>query len=75
MSSLGLLEAKINLKRKTTGNYCHDCFLLLRWATTGGSGLLVGGGAFLDDGGSVCDDMVGVSTADVDNFFHFIILL
>ena len=59
MSSLGLLEAKINPKQRTTGNHCHDCFLC-----GGGGGLVVGGGALLVCGGSVCDDLGGVSTGD-----------
>ena len=29
MSYLGLLEAKINPKQKTEGNYCHDCFFVV----------------------------------------------
>ena len=60
MSSLGLLEAKINPKQRTTGNYCHDCFFFCG----GGGGLVVGGGALLVGGGSVCDDLGGVSTGD-----------
>ena len=59
MSSLGLLEAKTNLKQRTTGNYCHDWFFC-----GGGGGLVVGGGALLVGGGSVCDDLGGVSTGD-----------
>ena len=35
MSSLGLLEAKINSKLRTTGNYCHNCDFC-----GGGGGLL-----------------------------------
>ena len=57
MSSLGLLETKINPKRRTTGTFCHDCFFL---CGDGGS-LVVGGGALLAGGGSVCDDLGGLA--------------
>ena len=47
MSSLGLLEAKIIPKLRTTSNYCHD------WYFCGfGSGLVVGGDALVVGGGS-----------------------
>ena len=29
MGSLGLLEAKINPKQRSMGNYCHDCFFVV----------------------------------------------
>ena len=51
MSSLGLLEAKIITKLRTTGNYCHGGYFC-----GCGGGLLVGGGALGVDGGSVCGD-------------------
>ena len=55
MSSLSLLEveAKIIPKFKTTGNYCHGCYFC-----GCGSGLVVGGGALVFGGGSVCADWV-----------------
>ena len=58
MSSLTLLEAKINPKQRTTVNYCPDFF---RGRCCG---LHVGGGALLVGGGSVCDDLGRVSTGD-----------
>ena len=44
MSSLGILEAKVIPKQRTTGNYCHGCHFC-----GCGSGLVVGGGSFLGD--------------------------
>ena len=51
MSSLGLLEAKINPKSRNMGNLCHgrdfcDCC----------GGILVGGGELVVGGCSVCGD-------------------
>ena len=51
MSSLGLLEAKIIPKLRTTGNYCHGCDFC-----NGGGGLVVCGGGLVVGGGSVCGD-------------------
>ena len=51
MSSLGLLEAKIIPKGRTTGNYCHGCYFC-----GCGGGLVDSGGALVVGGGSVCGD-------------------
>ena len=49
-----LLEAKINSKLRTTGNYCHDCDFC-----GGGGGLVVGGGVLVVGGGRFCGDLGG----------------
>ena len=54
MSPLGLLDAKINPKRRTTGNYCHGCYFC-----GFGSGLVVGGGALVVDGVSFLGSLGG----------------
>ena len=51
ISSLGLLEAKIIPKWRTTGSYCHDCY----FCSCGGV-WVVDGGALLVGGGSACGD-------------------
>ena len=51
MSSLGLLEAKIIPKLRTTGNYCHDCYFCGY-----GGGEVVGCAALVVGGGNVCGD-------------------
>ena len=48
INSLGLLEAKINLKQRTMGDYCNGCYLC-----GDGSGLGVDGGGLWVCGGSV----------------------
>ena len=51
MSSLGLLEAKIIPKLRTTGNYCHGCYF---WGC--GGGLVVGVRVLGVGGGRICGD-------------------
>ena len=57
ISSLGLIEAKIIPKLRTTGNYCNFC--------GGGGGLVFSGGALVVGGGSICGDL-GVLTLVMD---------
>ena len=57
---MSFLEAKINPKQRTMGNYCHDYFFLCG----GGGGLVFVVGALWVGGGSVCDDLGGDSTGD-----------
>ena len=54
MSSLGPLEAKIIIKLRTQGNYCHGYDLC---GSCGG--LVVGHVAFLVGGGRFCGDFGG----------------
>ena len=57
MSSLCLLEAKINPKVRTMGIYCHCCEFC-----AGAEGLVVGGGGLVVCGGNVFGNCVSVST-------------
>ena len=56
MSSLGLLEAKIIQKWRTTGNYCHGCYFcgIDSGLVVGVGALVVGGGCFWGHWGGVC---------------------
>ena len=51
MSSLGLLEAEIVPKLRTTGNNCHGCYFC-----GCGRDLVNVGGALVVGGGRVCGD-------------------
>ena len=57
MSSLGLLEAKTNLKQRAI-------IVMIVFFCGGGGGLVVGGGALLVGCGSACGYLGGFSTGD-----------
>ena len=59
MSSIGLLQAQIISKLRTTGNYRHSCDFC-----NGGGNLVVCGGGLVVGGGSFCGDWGCVSTGD-----------